>query len=100
MNALPGIIAVHVFLAKHVELAELPLAWMIETDGTIQAQPDYRAPGGHDAVRALAKALRAKTDERIVGAGTDSVDKVVQLAWNTKLSGLLIQSSAYEQVTA
>lgn len=97
MNALPGIAAVHVLLAGHPELAALPLAWRVDPDGTVSADPAFCTPGSREAVRALAEVLGAKTEEyEVVNNG--ETYQVIRMAYDAKLSGLPIRAIGYERV--
>lgn len=94
--ALATIAALHTLLAKRPELAELPIRWQVEQDGSLHASPRYLADGSHVAVRALAAAIGGEPYEyQVTGDVTGEVFAVVAISGGT-LAGATVHTYGYE----
>ncbi|MFD5916214.1 hypothetical protein ACFVYP_06860 [Kitasatospora sp. NPDC058201] len=95
-SALTTITALHVLMARHIELADQPVSWRVRSDGTLHMDPDDRSPEGRDAVRALAAALGVATDEsEITSRVSGQRLLVVDLHHTTSIAGARVYATAY-----
>ncbi|MFD8319688.1 hypothetical protein [Kitasatospora purpeofusca] len=95
-SALTTITALHVLMARHIELADLPVSWLVDSDGALRVTPDERDPAGRDAVRTLAAVLGVVTDESEITSRTDGQRlQVVSLHYEAVIAGAPVYATAY-----
>ncbi|MFE6868365.1 hypothetical protein ACFVFS_17585 [Kitasatospora sp. NPDC057692] len=99
-SALTTITALHVLMATHIELADLPVTWRVEPNGALHVDLIDRSPEGRDAVRSLAAVLGVDTDESEITSNAGQRLLVVSLRHSTVIAGAPVYATAYLPVDA
>lgn len=102
-SALPAVTALLVFLAKHPEIAELPLSWEIQNTPDsgfgIWVHAEHLAPNGAELLAMLARALRSKVDARQFTSHDSGKPTTVYSVYGSA-GGVSVSSNAFVETAA
>ncbi|WP_030267916.1 hypothetical protein [Streptomyces sp. NRRL B-24484] len=97
VTALPAVTALLVFLAKHPDVAELPLSWDVRRDENgydLWVEAEHYAPNGGELLHAVGKALRgAVTKNEFVS--TDSGNPTIAYHLSGSTGGVSVIGDAF-----
>jgi hypothetical protein len=101
MNTTPNVrttlAALNTLMADRPELAELPVYWKVEQDGSMHLNPRYRGEGSHAAVRVLAAALGFETYEyTVLSEETGELLNVISAGPTARFAGAQVYATGYE----